>query len=303
MIWLHSPDIVAFTKTLNPTQKQKFLKEIHNKYANKYEKKLLAGHIANKTFPKEHEILKKGGSISKLFKKGISKIIGTAKGTYKALKRGSSTVGRLVKQHFLGQKNKRFGNTSKRINKNPLTKEDRMMARLAKETYKKEKKSVNGWKHDIALSNDDFSVWNENGRIGLVARGTNPTNMKDLRADLNILTGNYKNDKRFKRFNKFYEKIKKINPKKEFVTVGHSLGSTVALNTAKKYGLKSWGFNPGISPVGEFGDILENPNAKVFIKSGDAISNSALNYDIKNGALLGNPSLNPLTNHTIDNFV
>ena len=36
----------------------------------------MAGHIANKTFPKEHEILKKGGSISKLFKKGISKIIG-----------------------------------------------------------------------------------------------------------------------------------------------------------------------------------------------------------------------------------
>lgn len=68
-------------------------------------------------------------------------------------------------------------------------------------------------------------------RIYVVHRGTQKA--KDLSADLAVLTGLEKYHPRFQRAEKSQKKLEEENPGYEFVTVGHSLGGSIAQYTGK----------------------------------------------------------------------
>ena len=80
-------------------------------------------------------------------------------------------------------------------------------------------------------------------------KGTEPTNLKDLKADVNIALKNQENDERFK-FCTAYVKMFKSIPKyknSRVVLTGHSLGGSIAIHVASKLNLPCVVFNPGSS--------------------------------------------------------
>lgn len=93
-------------------------------------------------------------------------------------------------------------------------------------------------------------------------KGTEPTNLKDLKADINIALKNQENDERFK-FCTAYVKMFKSIPKyknSRVVLTGHSLGGSIAIHVASNLNLPCVVFNPGSSICREM-----NYNSKMLV--------------------------------------
>jgi len=108
---------------------------------------------------------------------------------------------------------------------------------------------IEGYKIDEELSDDESLVlFNDQGNeVTLAIRGTDPTSLKDLYADAQILVGRYGSTERFtgefEKMNKILEKY----PDSKHVVTGHSLGGNISYKIARKYGIESHNFNAGSS--------------------------------------------------------
>jgi len=302
---VHTNDLILFLKKIkNPEQKHVFLSLAHKK-ADKITKDILKKHIEKKTFPTKKEL---GGGIIKSFKKAINSLL--RKGNKivispaKNVNRGVKTLGSITSSHFHGATNFDF-ESKKRNKKIGLTNLDKTMAKLSDESYKSRKKrgDVDNWVYDADMSSKDHALHKRGSQIVLTARGTNPTDLRDLRMDTNILIGNFQNDKRFKKYEQFYKKAQEKYPNATFITNGHSAGGSQSLYLGHKYDLASYAFNAGVGTTQNWKNLVQRPKARQIIQAGDIISNVALTHDIKNGILLGNASVNALKNHSMNNFI
>ncbi len=115
--------------------------------------------------------------------------------------------------------------------------------------YLKSNNETNGFKIVESLTNKESTVLHNpiTKETHVSYRGTDPTNIKDVGADLAILTALEKKTKRYKNAeNKFIKTVEKFG--KDNITVsGHSLGGGQALHVAEKFGIKSYTFNPAVS--------------------------------------------------------
>jgi hypothetical protein len=128
-------------------------------------------------------------------------------------------------------------------------------------------------KHKInaKLSDNNSSVIEqENGDVIISYRGTNPYNISDVIADVEILSG-LPISSRFNESLLKYDVTKKEYPKRNIKVVGHSLGATEALYVANVKNSPAYLYNVGSSPI----DVLTNTNKeniKIYHTVGDVIS-------------------------------
>lgn len=112
---------------------------------------------------------------------------------------------------------------------------------------------------DAGLSNKYMSVVRDIGSndVFISHRGTKLTDIDDLSADLSIISGKEKMNKRFLESEKHYEKVReKYGQNANIILTGHSLGGTVSRHLSNKYGLEAHIFNPG-SAIGHVRDSLK----------------------------------------------
>jgi len=283
---VYHKDIYNFYKKLRKSHKKDFSK--------------LTG-IANIT---DIKILK-NGKTTKTIRKSINKVLSSITSTPKA--QTTKSIGHLIVSHFHGKKNYSFEKDS-RSKKHKLDDTSRTMAKIAKDTYNEvhKRNNIDGFTYMSGMSSIDHGIYHNprDNTIVLSARGTDVKNAKDIKADLSILAGTYSKDSRFKKYNSLYKTIKSEFPDANIVTTGHSLGASQSSWLSHKHDLTSYNFNAGFSSLhNKQKKELSNPKANFFIKAGDPISVSALNHTIKKGILIGNPSVNPIDNHSIDNFI
>lgn len=125
-----------------------------------------------------------------------------------------------------------------------------------------------GYRVDRSLSNPNATTFtNDRGEAIVSYRGTNPTNLDDLAADLHIVTGSRKH-KRFDEAEDLARRVKAKYGDKKVQATGHSLGGTRALHVNKKLGLNAHVFNPGAG----IGDTVDADNVRVVRNKDDLIS-------------------------------
>lgn len=124
-----------------------------------------------------------------------------------------------------------------------------------------------GYRVDRSLSNPNATTFvNDRGEAIVSYRGTRPTNLDDLAADLHIATGSRKH----KRFDEAEDLARRVKSKygDKVQATGHSLGGTQALHVNKKLGLNAHVFNPGAT----LGDTVDSDNVRVVRDKDDLIS-------------------------------
>jgi hypothetical protein len=114
-------------------------------------------------------------------------------------------------------------------------------------------KTPNGFSKVRDMSDRRSKVYrdNKNGDIYVGFRGTQPTNLNDLRSDLNILNGTQSKDNRFIESAEKVKNIKQIFPDSKVYLTGHSLGSKISQDIARSQkGIAgSFNFSPGTNPL------------------------------------------------------
>jgi hypothetical protein len=135
------------------------------------------------------------------------------------------------------------------------------------------------------LTDPNSTVLYNNGTNDLVIsyRGTDPTNLKDIVADTQILLGTPIENLTSSCYGRFceaeqkYIRAKERFPKANISTTGHSLGGKLGLYVAKKNDLEANVFNVGSSPFDAFFESNTSTNKKpinIYHTAGDAISMS-----------------------------
>lgn len=123
------------------------------------------------------------------------------------------------------------------------------MARAAYDTEKYSKDfESQGYVLDKELSDPDRSVFhNPQSKKAVVSfRGTRPTNLRDLAADLKIARGTQADSIRFKKSKTQTQKAVAKYGKENVTLTGHSLGGSQAIHVGEKLGLQAHAYNPGI---------------------------------------------------------
>jgi|APHM01.1.fsa_nt_gi Protein of unknown function (DUF2974). len=96
----------------------------------------------------------------------------------------------------------------------------------------------------------------ETNNAVLAFRGTNPTNTRDLRADLAIATGLQAFAPRFADAGKVTREMIERFGKENVHVTGHSLGGSQALHAAGRHGVEAHAYNPGAGlPKSLFGGM------------------------------------------------
>ena len=131
-------------------------------------------------------------------------------------------------------------------------------------------------------------------------RGTQPTNLSDIKSDLNILINNKENDDRFKYCLKAVENFINIPKYKNsyIVLTGHSLGGSIAMYIADKLSLPCIVFNPGSSI--EFNINLDHKKLIIHKIFEDIICASA---GFVGSVFIYKTRKEGLAAHTLDNFL
>ena len=112
-----------------------------------------------------------------------------------------------------------------------------------------EEYGLEGYTIDKELSdNESLVLFNEQGQeVTLAVRGTKPTSLTDLRADVQILLGEKGTTERFTgEFDKMNRIMEKYPDAKHVVT-GHSLGGNISYKLARHFGVEGHHFNSGAS--------------------------------------------------------
>lgn len=88
------------------------------------------------------------------------------------------------------------------------------------------------------------------GRGVLVLRGSK-NNTTDRVMDKHIMEGAESDSERFRKLQLLYHKLRRSHPEiTSWGTVGHSSGGTLSLLMNRRFGTKSWAFNPGMTSKG-----------------------------------------------------
>jgi hypothetical protein len=104
--------------------------------------------------------------------------------------------------------------------------------------------------HEILpeFSDSNSVVVKKNNDVIISYRGTNPTNISDLVADVKIATG-FPLTGRFDEAQKKYEAVRATYPDADITTTGHSLGGALGYSVAKNNQLDGHFFNMGSSII------------------------------------------------------
>ena len=108
---------------------------------------------------------------------------------------------------------------------------------------------LEGYTIDRELSdNESLVLFNDQGQeVTLAVRGTKPTSLTDLHADVQILLGEEGSTERFTgEFDKMNRILEKYPDAKHVVT-GHSLGGNISYKLARHFGVEGHHFNSGAS--------------------------------------------------------
>tara|TARA_R110002110_G_scaffold62124_4_gene173735 strand:+ start:1646 stop:2725 length:1080 start_codon:yes stop_codon:yes gene_type:complete len=104
------------------------------------------------------------------------------------------------------------------------------------------------------LSGPNSIVIKKRNHITIAYRGTDWTNLNDLKSDVQIALGNNITDNlfaldRFRKADEKYLAVKSAYPDARITLTGHSLGATQGIHTGRKYDLEGTFFNAGSSPL------------------------------------------------------
>lgn len=142
-----------------------------------------------------------------------------------------------------------------------------------------------GYDVDEELTDSRTKTYVKNGTALVAYKGTDPTNIVDLDADVTIAMGTQRFNPEFKKAVSLAQRAKE---KYGVVhTTGHSLGGTKAIESANAIGGKATVFNPG---TGLF--KLDTGDHRTFVNRMDPISARVRGSNIDYGA----------GGHSLDNF-
>lgn len=203
------------------------------------------------------------------------------------------------------------GNTSNRSLES-LSDVEKTMAQISQQAYLFVSKKKNTYaKRTGELTivpelSDDNSVVYENGDLAVIGyRGTIPSKIGDLVADYHITFGTTSESKRFQAAEAKYQAVKNTGKYREIQVTGHSLGGAQAIHIAKLFGLECWAWNPGQGVSKDYlNDSRIFPKIRTYHILGDPISDTAgLENPSSVFVFPAVSSVNPLANHSLDNFL
>jgi len=194
-----------------------------------------------------------------------------------------------------------------------LNSEERLMAKISRLAYKlgeqrdrvSGEQLIDGYRVVPELS-DDNSVVVANGSNAIIGyRGTIPTKTADLVADYHITFGTTAESRRFREAEEKFKRVRDTAKYSDIRVTGHSLGGAQAIHIAKMFHVPCWAWNPGQGVSEQYlNETTVYPNIRTYHILGDPISDTAG---------LENPSavyvfprisvINPLANHSLDNFL
>ena len=149
------------------------------------------------------------------------------------------------------------------------------ISRLAYETDSKKQRELArnlGYKIDNEFSNQYHTVLidEKNKDVIISFRGTNPTDLRDIKTDINIFKNSKEKDERFNEAVEIFDKVKNEYSDYKFSSTGHSLGGGLSIYLNEKRGIDSYVFNPGSSPL--IREKKVNNNVVIYRNSDDIIS-------------------------------
>ena len=165
------------------------------------------------------------------------------------------------------------------VTHNRLSVRQRNLARLVDATYQVKRPSTMDRYTRVQDYDTNYgSLWKGPNDFVFAVRGTKFSHLKDIFADLKIMTGSTsQNDEEFL---KSYQRFITEHPNAKLSLAAHSLGTEIAYNTARSepfQGLESiLLFNPASSPAQKkehIRDIITNPKVQLFLNKGDVVSN------------------------------
>lgn len=147
-------------------------------------------------------------------------------------------------------------------------------------------------------------VHDNQGNAKVIYKGTNLQDLNDLKADLSIVTGNYKSNPEFVEAKNLYKNVMEKYTSSTPESIGFSLGGAKAIHVANEYNGKSTTYNSFITPST---DVRKGEHT--LIRTTDDLPSLGVgslersdNIDIKNLAST-NDSYNPIEVHKLDNFL
>jgi hypothetical protein len=147
---------------------------------------------------------------------------------------------------------------------------EKVYLEASKQSYKskEQRQNIPGYNYDPELSTKRTAIYVGPSDVIVANRGTDASDVSDLKQDALIAIGKVGQTDRVKRAEETAREVKnKYN--KPIVFTGHSLGASVAQELAEKTGSKSIVFNPGASPLGVLNKKYKN--SKVFSTGIDPI--------------------------------
>lgn len=186
-----------------------------------------------------------------------------------------------------------------------MTPEDHDMAQMVNQAYKPtdDRSSPEGWSYLGDRSDDSHAVYQRGGPVpsyNLAIRGTQ--GVADLLPDVHILSGTQELSEGFQESNDVLQTLM-ADLGGDWRVSGHSLGGTKAMMLAEHNGLESHAFNPGFHAAADDRIDTTYKGHHVFVVKGDPISNTILAREHPDLKVIPSVSLNPLKNHSSENFL
>lgn len=161
---------------------------------------------------------------------------------------------------------------------------------------------IDGFTIHPSSSNKRGVYINDNTKEVVIAhRGTEKTSKANIISDVAIAFGFQASTERFKRAVRKDAKVKRAFPNYKITTTGHSLGGTIATQSAKQNNIKGIGYNigsgvPSLSPLRR----TTNENITHYSTPYDIVSIQSKKFPIKQVPVKTKKGLNP---HVLENFV
>lgn len=209
----------------------------------------------------------------------------------------------------IGSKIKLKSQLSPNTDYHKMTKQMKFQAKIAQLAYEapqKRPKELEGYKLDDEFNKTYHCVY-AGSKVYLAFRGTSPTDLRDLKSDLDIVRGEEVKNERFREALKLADKVHKKYPSKIMYATGHSLGGRLSqiVSKLKSFVKKGIGFNPGCGKgcLWEAFEYASGGKANQAYTThkviGDAISASS---GMSGGKVYSYPTKGALKSHSIDNF-
>ena len=127
---------------------------------------------------------------------------------------------------------------------------DNIFYKVSNSAYNKPKdrKDIGNYDVEDQYSNDENVVYVNDPRKEIIIGHRGSVNMKDLATDLRLAVSGIQPTNRYKRTLEMVEKVKSQYPNYKVLFTGHSLGGTIGIENARRFGDKAVVFNAGHTP-------------------------------------------------------